>query len=150
MDELQQYVLDQPLVTKAFFSLVETTAYLVGVSDKYWQSRGLSGARIRILVEISKVGGSILPSELARRIGVTKANITLLLAPLESEGYIARTEHAEDGRKSVISITGEGRLLLESHLPGNRQVVAEHMAGLGQGELEQLLSLLQKLNDTAR
>lgn len=54
MDHLQQVVLNQPLHTKAFFTLVEATANLVSVSEKYWQSKGLNGARIRILVEISK------------------------------------------------------------------------------------------------
>lgn len=54
MDHLQPFVLNQPLHTQAFFTLVDTTASLVSVSDKYWQSKGLNGARIRILVEISK------------------------------------------------------------------------------------------------
>ncbi|CAH1191416.1 hypothetical protein PAECIP111892_00639 [Paenibacillus auburnensis] len=146
MDDLQKLVLEQPLPTSAFFSLVEATANVVAVSEKYWQSHGLNGARIRILVEIAKHGGSILPSILAEKIGVTKANISLLLSPLEKEGYIARAGHAQDGRKTVISITGEGQSLLLEHLPHNRQAVAERMNRLNEQELVQLMSLLQKLN----
>jgi DNA-binding MarR family transcriptional regulator len=146
MTDLQKYVLNPPLHTEAFFSLVEATAGLVGVSEKYWQSKGLNGARIRILVEISKEGGTILPSVLAQKIGVTKPNISLLLIPLENDGLIRRASHPEDGRKTFISITNEGQSLLLNHLPGNREVIAEHMQGLEEHELRQLIMLLNKLN----
>lgn len=145
-DDLHKLVLEQPLPTEAFFTLVETTANVVAVSEKYWQAHGLNGARIRILVEISKHGGSMLPSMLAEKIGVSKANITLLLSPLEKEGYIARAGHAEDGRKTVISITDAGEALLLKHLPDNRQAVAQRMNRLGEQELQHLMLLLRKLN----
>ncbi|AIQ68802.1 MarR family transcriptional regulator [Paenibacillus graminis] len=146
MDGLQQFVLDLPLANEAFFNLVETTASLVAVSEKYWQAQGLNGARIRVLVEIAKQGGAILPSVLAGRIGVTKANISLLLTPLEKDGYITRTEHVRDGRKTVISLTEAGRTLLSQQLPGNRETVAGKMNRLDPDELRQLMALLQKLN----
>lgn len=145
MSDLQQYVLDPPLHTQAFFALVDTTAHLVGVSEKYWSSQGLNGARIRVLVEISKEGGTILPSKLAQKIGVTKPNISTLLVPLEKDGFISRSGHPEDGRKSVIAITAEGRELLHKHLPENRREIAEKMKSLSEAELNQLLSLLHKL-----
>ncbi|MEC0171295.1 MarR family winged helix-turn-helix transcriptional regulator [Paenibacillus graminis] len=146
IDGLQQFVLDLPLANEAFFNLVETTASLVAVSEKYWQAQGLNGARIRVLVEIAKQGGAILPSVLAGRIGVTKANISLLLTPLEKDGYITRTEHVRDGRKTVISLTEAGRTLLSQQLPGNRETVAGKMNRLDPDELRQLMALLQKLN----
>ncbi|MNI54102.1 putative HTH-type transcriptional regulator [compost metagenome] len=145
-NDLQKLVLEQPLATEAFFALVETTAATIAVSEKYWQTHGLNGARIRILVEIAKHGGSLLPSMLAEKIGVTKANISLLLAPLEKEGYIARAAHTEDGRKTVISITEKGQSLLLEHLPDNRKAVAEVMNRLDGAELKQLMALLGKLS----
>ncbi|TXK86135.1 MarR family winged helix-turn-helix transcriptional regulator [Paenibacillus sp. N3.4] len=148
MKDLQEYVLELPLHTQAFFSLVETTAKLVDVSERYWQSKGLNGARIRILVEIMKEGGTMLPSMLAKKIGVTKANISLLLTPLEREGLIRRGNHPLDGRKSVISITSEGQSILLTHLPENRQGIAEKMKVLEEQELQQLLFLLNKLKKT--
>ncbi|WP_379152710.1 MarR family winged helix-turn-helix transcriptional regulator [Paenibacillus sp. sgz5001063] len=145
-DDLQEYVLNLPLPNEAFFTLVEATANMVAVSEKYWQSKGLNGARIRVLVEIAKQGGTMLPSVLAGKIGVSKANISLLLTPLKRDGYIARTEHAQDGRKSVISLTAAGRVLLTEQLPGNREAVAGRMSRLNGEELRQLTMLLQKLN----
>ncbi|WP_068505332.1 MarR family winged helix-turn-helix transcriptional regulator [Paenibacillus kribbensis] len=148
MKDLQDYVLDLPLHSLVFFSLVETTAGLVDVSEKYWHSKGTNGARIRILVEMMKEGGTVLPSVLAQRIGVTKSNISLLLSPLEHEGLIRRDRHPKDGRKAVISITSEGQSLLLRYLPENRQGIAEKMQRLNEQELKQLLSLLNKLKRT--
>ncbi|QWU17876.1 DNA-binding transcriptional regulator, MarR family [Paenibacillus sophorae] len=145
MKDLQNYVLDLPLHNQVFFALVETTAKLVDVSEKYWQAQGLNGARIRILVELMKEGGTLLPSKLAQKIGVTKSNISLLLSPLENEGFIRRDHHPKDGRKSVITITSEGQSLLLQHLPENRQQIAKKMQVLNEQELNQLLALLHKL-----
>ncbi|NQX44171.1 MarR family transcriptional regulator [Paenibacillus tritici] len=146
MDDLQKYVLELPLANEAFFALIGATAGAVAVSEKYWQAQGLNGARIRVLVEIAKHGGTILPSLLAERIGVTKANISLLLTPLEKDGYITRAGHAQDGRKTVISITGAGQRLLTEQLPGNREAVAAVMNRLEEEELRLLLGLLNKLS----
>ncbi|OPH50578.1 MarR family transcriptional regulator [Paenibacillus ferrarius] len=145
MKELESYVQELPLDTLTFFSLVEATANLVDVSERYWQSVGVNGARIRILVEIMKEGGTMLPTMLAKKIGVTKPNISLLLIPLEKEGLIVRASHPKDGRKTVISITSEGQSLLMKHLPENRQRIAEKMKVLEEAEMKQLLVLLNKL-----
>ncbi|GED67884.1 hypothetical protein BRE01_15860 [Brevibacillus reuszeri] len=144
-DKIKAYVNQPPLPTQTFFALVDATAELVGKSEKYWQSKGINGARIRVLVEIAKKGGRILPSLLAQNIGVTKANISILLTPLEQDGLIDRTSHPEDGRKTVISLTAEGQKLLLQHLPDNRQVVADALASLNEQELHQLLFLLGKI-----
>ncbi|WP_342549613.1 MarR family transcriptional regulator [Paenibacillus sp. FSL P2-0089] len=146
MDDLQKIVLELPLENEVFFALVGATAGTVAVSEKYWQAQGLNGARIRVLVEIAKHGGSILPSLLAERIAVTKANISLLLTPLEKDGYITRAAHAQDGRKTVISLTEAGKRLLLEQLPGNRKAVAAVMNRLDEPELQLLLELLNKLS----
>jgi DNA-binding MarR family transcriptional regulator len=95
-----------------------------------------------------KEGGTILPSILAKKIGVTKPNISLLLIPLENDGLIRRANHPKDGRKTVISITSEGQSLLLKNLPENRQRIAERMKVLEEHELKQLLDLLNKLRRT--
>lgn len=145
MNDLQRYVSMQPREVEAFFAMVETTAELVAVSEKYWSSRGINGARIRILVEIAKAGGSILPSALAARIGVTKANVTVLLAPLEREGYVRSESDPQDGRKRRILLTDRGEKLLLDELPGNRSAVTKRMGELSDDEQQLLISLLRKL-----
>lgn len=146
MEDLQGYVSEQPPKVRAFFALVETTASLIGVSEKYWQSRGLNGARVRILVELAKAGGSLLPSALAERIGVTKANISVLLVPLAREGYVRIAGDPADGRRRRATLTPEGERLLLGALPGNREVLESLMSRLDEAELRRLLELLGKLS----
>ncbi|GIP22625.1 MarR family winged helix-turn-helix transcriptional regulator [Paenibacillus sp. J22TS3] len=145
MRNLQRYVSQQPLEVEAFFAMVDTTAELVSISEKYWSSQGINGARIRILVEIAKAGGSILPSDLAARIGVTKANISVLLGPLEQKGYIRSISVPDDGRKRKILLSEDGEKLLLDVLPGNRAAITKRMESLDANELHLLLSLLGKL-----
>lgn len=145
MTDIHKYVTEQPLEVQTFFALVDTTARLIGVSEKYWNTKGMNGARIRILVEVAKAGGSILPSTLASRIGVTKANISVLLVPLEQFGYIRCTSHPEDGRKRTIELTPKGEGLLWEVMPGNRTVITEQLERLDETEMQQLLLLLGKL-----
>ncbi|MBM7569496.1 MarR family winged helix-turn-helix transcriptional regulator [Paenibacillus sacheonensis] len=145
MTDIQDYVKEQPLEVRTFFALVETTAALVGASEKYWSANGTNGARIRILVEIAKAGGSILPSELAARIGVTKANISVMLIPLEELGYVRSSSHPEDGRKRTVALSPDGERLLSDLLPGNRATIVSRMKGLEEAEMIQFLALLTKL-----
>ncbi|MEK0315492.1 MarR family winged helix-turn-helix transcriptional regulator [Cohnella sp. 56] len=145
MDDLQKYVSEQPPKVGAFFELVETTASLIAASEKYWQSQGMNGARVRILVELAKAGGSLLPSMLAERIGVTKANISVLLGPLASEGFVRIAGDPEDGRRRRVTLTPAGERLLLDTLPGNREVLERLMNRLETPELRQLLELLAKL-----
>lgn len=145
MNDIQRYVTELPLEARTFFSLVDATARLIGFSEKYWSSKGLNGARIRLLVEIAKAGGTILPSDLAARIGVTRANISVLLVPLEEAGYLTSSDHPEDGRKRIIVLAPEGERLLRDVLPGNRSVIASRMEALNDEEKVQLLTLLGKL-----
>lgn len=147
MANIQTYVTMPPLETETFFTLVDTIAQLIGASEKYWHEKGLNGARIRLLVEIAKAGGTIFPSELAERIGVTRANISVLLIPLEKEGFIVSADHPEDGRKRRIVLAEKGESLLWEMLPDNRKVIAEQMKGLTEGEMRELLRLMYKLRE---
>lgn len=147
IQDIRQFATRQPLETQAFFALVDTTAKLIGESEKYWQSVGINGARVRLLAEIAKAGGSMLPSALASVIGVTKANISVLLVPLKEAGYVEESEHPEDGRKKRIALTPEGEALLRDALPGNRAVIADRMSGLNEAELRQLMTLLGRLRE---
>ncbi|MFD2329226.1 MarR family winged helix-turn-helix transcriptional regulator [Cohnella sp. GCM10020058] len=147
MDDLQKYALEQPPGVHAFFALVETTADLIAASERYWQSHDLNGARIRILVEIAKAGGSLLPSALAERIGVTKANISVLLVPLASEDLVRIDDDPNDGRKRRVTLAAAGERLLRDKLPGNREVIGRRMDRLSEAETRQLLDLLAKLRE---
>ena len=48
-------------------------------------------------------GGPATPSELARRIGLSTAAMSLVLNRLEAAGHVHRDRHPSDGRKLVVT-----------------------------------------------
>lgn len=55
------------------------------------------------------MAGSLSPREVADRVGLTPSTITSLLDRLEHAGLAVRAPHATDRRKSVVTITDQGR-----------------------------------------
>jgi DNA-binding MarR family transcriptional regulator len=56
--------------------------------------------------------GPLSPSELAERERIKRPTATRVVGHLEKAGLIARVRDPEDGRSSILSVTGEGRSLL--------------------------------------
>jgi DNA-binding MarR family transcriptional regulator len=57
--------------------------------------------------------GPLTPSELADRERVQRPTATKLIARLEAEGVVVRTDKPFDGRSSLIAVTDAGRALLD-------------------------------------
>nr|WP_246383370.1 MarR family transcriptional regulator [Microbacterium proteolyticum] len=53
--------------------------------------------------------GDATPTELARRLGISTAAMTLVLHRLENAGHIHRERHPHDGRKLVVSAVDHSR-----------------------------------------
>ena len=56
--------------------------------------------------------GPLAPSELAERERIKRPTATRILGRLEDAGLLERVRDPDDGRCSILSITGEGRALL--------------------------------------
>lgn len=93
----------------------------------YWMrqvSNQVSGAFSRALAEqhtsvaewvvLSRIHdtGGILPSELARALGLTRGAVSKILDKLEHKRWISREAHAEDGRMQVVTLTPAGERAL--------------------------------------
>jgi DNA-binding MarR family transcriptional regulator len=89
----------------------------------------------------------ISPSELAERVGVTRATMTGLLDTLARDGWIERIQHNEDRRKVVVRLTREGLEHLGRMLPGYFREVSGIMTGLTEQERGTLVELLRKVGE---
>ena len=58
--------------------------------------------------------GPLTPSELAQRERVRRPTVTRVLARLEQAGLVDRAADPTDRRSSLVSISADGRALLES------------------------------------
>jgi DNA-binding MarR family transcriptional regulator len=56
--------------------------------------------------------GPLAPSELAERERIKRPTATRIVGHLERAGLVERVRDPEDGRSSILSVSGEGRTLL--------------------------------------
>jgi DNA-binding MarR family transcriptional regulator len=81
-----------------------------------------------LILEGMKDNDNLRMSQLAEYVGTTPPTVTKLVRELENRGLITRRPDADDGRASILSLTGEGRRVAErigrARLEGLREVVA--------------------------
>lgn len=133
---------------------VETTLILLRVASDVMEGmssnfsrHGMSQGRFVVLSLLDRNGatGSLLPSEIADKLNVTRATVTGLLDSLEKDGYIQRRAHPEDRRAISVYLTDDGRKFLEQISPQHYRRIAGLMAHLSEEERSVLIQLLTKV-----
>lgn len=89
--------------------------------------------------------GPMSQSELGRKLLRSNPNMTALLDNLERNGWIARERGPEDRRVVTVSLTPEGRRVIEKVFPAHAAHIAALMGALTAEEQEQLGALCKKL-----
>lgn len=105
---------------------------------------GLTPAQFGMLRRIAKKPDQT-QQDLVEQAGVTRGNVSQLLAKLEGDGLIARVPHANS---NLLRLTPTGRRRLERLLPEHDAFIAEQFAGLSTDEYDQLLNLLNKVEQS--
>ena len=82
---------------------------------------------------------------LAAEAGVTKGTPTGVLKTLEKRGLARRQGHEEDGRLVVVSLSPDGREMIERLFPAFNAGEARVSSSLTEDEKEQLAYLLRKI-----
>lgn len=121
---------------------------VIGLRDISHTMRSLyegRGSQKRILIVLSETG-TITQRELTQRLGIQPGSTSEVIAKLENMGLVERTLSETDRRTADISLTEEGRGQAQEALRQRRQRHEEMFSALTDGEKEQLLSLLEKLN----
>jgi DNA-binding MarR family transcriptional regulator len=107
---------------------------------------GLDAPSFDVLAALRRAGPpyQLTPTALMRTALVTSGAITQRLDRLEQKGLITRTRSEADGRAVVVTLTGAGREALDSALPDHLETERAMLAGLSEGEQEQLAELLRR------
>ena len=95
--------------------------------------------------------GPLTPSELAAVEGIQRPTTTRIVARLERAGLIERARDPADGRVSLVSASGEGRLLLRKLRGRKTAYLARRLRGLDPHEvaaLEQAAAILERLTES--
>jgi len=89
-------------------------------------------------------------NELARRVGLSKSQMSRGVAGLVARRLVSRATNSRDNREIALALSAEGRAIYaalnKAALERNRALVA----GMGEGDLARLSALLDALTERAR
>ncbi|MCP3761203.1 MarR family transcriptional regulator [Domibacillus sp. A3M-37] len=125
----------------AWFRLSRFYNESIRQSNQYLKKCGLSIAQFDILAQVG-ANERICQQDLAEKLLVTKGNMTHMLSKMEQIGWIQRER---EWKTKYITLTEEGRTLLDNVLPVQEQFQADQFGKLSIDEKKQLLFLLKKL-----
>ena len=118
------------------------------VSDRL-RMVGVSIPQCDVLTTLSEQEG-VNQQELAKRLYVTKGNISGLLDRLEAAGFVERRSLASDRRQYSIHLTDSGRAMAEKAIAVQRKWLASTFGQLEDSELEAMEGHLLRLRDLMR
>jgi DNA-binding MarR family transcriptional regulator len=115
--------------------------------ERVFADHGVNGGEFDVLASLRRAGRPyrLTPTELSRALMVTSGGMTKRLAALEARDLIRREPDPDDGRSITVTLTREGKRLVEEVLPAH---VANELRLLGEltnkerAELARLLELL--------
>lgn len=112
----EQYVglPDESLQTTTLQLLRELLDVAAAVRPAVARRASLSHNELHVLELLFE--GPAGPSDLARRLGVTSAASSGIVARLEERGHVTRAPHASDGRRHQVTLTDSGAAEVMGHL----------------------------------
>ncbi|MCR6631520.1 MAG: MarR family transcriptional regulator [Magnetospirillum sp.] len=134
-------------------NLRHTLGYRLGHLARRWRQAvdealktlDLTEATWRPLLHLSHLGEAVRQKDLAESMGLDGSSLVRLLDTLEERGLIRR-EDGRDRRCRLVTLTPDGRRLMER----TRQVVAaleeDMLRRLDEGDVAQLVHLLERIH----
>ena len=117
------------------------------ILDVLQQTYHLSEGKFCALIVLHQRGEKgMAPSELAEKVGVTRATISNMLQRMERDGLVDIRPAEQDGRGKIVNLTQEGRDFMEEILPPHYLRVSKLMEKLTEDEQKKLIMLLEKLS----
>lgn len=105
---------------------------------------GLSVPRYYALQHLAE-HSVLTPSQLGAKLLCDKANVTRLLAGLETDGLIVRAPSAVDGRRTEVRLTPAGRRVWRQARQAHDAYIDTRLNGLPSAELRALYATLLRL-----
>jgi len=105
---------------------------------------GLSYNRLRLLRQLAGEGPATMRT-VARQLGITARNMTLLVDSLEAEGLAVRQAHATDRRAVLLCLTERGRAQADAGFDRRVAAIARVFDDFPPSRQADLLDLLSSL-----
>jgi DNA-binding MarR family transcriptional regulator len=138
-----------PSVAEAVVQVRRGVTHLARRMRAERRGQAMSSGKVGVLGHLVR-RGPLTPGQLAAAEFLQPQSLSRLLAELNDSGLVARTDHPEDGRQSLISVTAAGRRSLAEDM-GSRDEWLEHaMLSLSQAERDILVvaaGLMERMAD---
>ncbi len=129
--------------------LLEIQHSFRGVMDRRLKPLGLSQAKWRALLQISKSNGELTQTELALLIGVETPSLARLLDRLERDGWIKRHDSPNDRRAKIIKLARKSNRVMKIIEKAAREARDELFSNVTLGEMGRLVNVLEKMKAKA-
>lgn len=103
-------------------------------------------SQFAVLDIMCSVPGMLTPVELSRRLGVSKAMISMHLSALVDMGLVMRVQSPEDGRSIVVMPSRQGVELFNKVSRASNKRVEILYKKMGKGQFDELLRLIGVAN----
>jgi DNA-binding MarR family transcriptional regulator len=109
----------------------------------------LTMAQMKVLMLVS-IGGETRMSDLAPRLGISLSTLSSLVERLVEASYAQRRDDPRDRRSVLVSLTQEGRALLDRFQELGAEQLRELLSQLSPGELSTVIHAIEVLVAAAR
>jgi len=106
---------------------------------------GITWAQARVMRLIAEPGSSLRMADIAARLGVVPRSATSMVDALEEAALVTRQPDPQDRRSVLVSLTAEGRRLLDGLDAARRRTAAAMFGHLGDADRRELVRLLSAL-----
>ena len=135
--------------SRVWFRLIRLEARMQAAVSERLREIGVSIPQCDVLTTLTEQEG-VSQQELAKRLYVTKGNISGLIDRLMEAGLVERRSTANDRRQHAIYLTGAGRRMAEKAIDVQRRWIAATLGRMSEPDLEALEAKLVALRDIVR
>jgi DNA-binding MarR family transcriptional regulator len=148
---LEQWRREAPELDRSPFGVVGRISRLAqllqAAIEPVFAAHGLNGGEFDVLAALRREGSPyrLTPTELSRALIMTSGGMTKRLNALEERELIRRRPDPNDGRSTAVSLTGEGKRLVDAVLREHTANERHLVSGLSTKERAELARLLESL-----
>ena len=137
------------LAMRVWFRLIRLEARMQVAITEQLREIGLSVPQCDVLTTLTEAEG-VSQQELAKRLYVTKGNISGMLDRLESAGLVERRSTETDRRQYAIYLTASGRTAADKAIALQRSFIGGTLGRMSDADLLAVENLLVAMRDQMR
>ena len=135
----------------AYFALMEAVGLLQHHVEQHLRTEGgLSYVQFQLLARLAHAHGHLTMTQLADGVVYSRSGLTYQAGLLEKAGLITRGPSPDDERATQVTITENGRALVDRVLPGHVQVTRLLFDPLTDDDLHHLGDIMTRVRDHMR